>query len=73
MASAQSKIFIVKPKVQRAGAEQPPRLIRAERLSQVEKCLLDELSIEVATQDQCIEAAKIGIDVEGTAKVGAEG
>lgn len=60
-------IFIVKPNKQDAEGAEKPRLVKAERVKQVEAHLLEEFSIEKANAEQAAELAGDGVKVETAA------
>lgn len=64
MAEPQAKVFIVTGKLAEADHDKKPRLIRAERRSQVEAFLLNELNIVPATADDAFAAYQQGVTIE---------
>ena len=60
-------IYIVKPNKQDAEGAEKPRLVKAERVKQVEAHLLAEFTIEKADAEQAAELAGEGIRVENAA------
>lgn len=57
------RVFIVTGK-RAVDCEAKPRLIRAERRSQVEAYLLNELNIVPASADDAFKAAQQGVSIE---------
>lgn len=70
MATAKLKVFRVSPKIQRAGAEQPPRLIKATRLKEVEAFLIAELNIHEASAEDAHECARQEVPIESAIAAG---
>ena len=61
-------IYIVKPNKQDAEGAEKPRLVKAERVKQVEAHLLSEFKIEKADAEQAAELAFQGVRIETAAQ-----
>lgn len=72
MADAKKKIFLVKQANADAGTQADEgatrvRLIRADKRKAIEAFLLSEVTIEVATQEDCFALSRNGVDIEEAA------